>query len=188
MDNFEFCKEHYFFEINRKHQLTNALALPIGLLTVIGGILAYYLKHLVYSGGIVPVLYSALVVVALYFVGKTVYYLICSYHDYTYSYIATPDELLDYHKNLIQHHANNISQADDDLHDYVLEQYSKKASINTWNNDSKSEYLHEANTNLIYSLILILLISAPYFYLNNHDSEKVYKVELTNNEILQLKR
>lgn len=54
----DFCKERYFFEINRKHQLTSSLALPVGLLTVIGGIVACFLKHISVSNNVVQNAYN----------------------------------------------------------------------------------------------------------------------------------
>jgi len=188
MDNLDFCKEHYFFEINRKHQLTSSLALPVGLLTVIGGVVVYYLKYISVSSDIISNIYNILLMVTLFFVGRTVYYLIRSYHNYTYSYIATPDELLDYHQELLNYHNNNCNKADEIFCKYLQNQYSKKASKNTWNNDSKSEFLHKANSNLIYSLIILLMCSIPYFYITNGNTKSVQQVELVGFEKLLHKR
>lgn len=44
MNTHEFFRALYFSEIERKHYLTNALTVPTGIATILGGVIAYYVR------------------------------------------------------------------------------------------------------------------------------------------------
>ena len=66
MDFRKFNKEHYFFEVNRRHQLTCALAIPIGVLTVLGGALLVIARDLEVPLGTLEIIQLSLIMGSLY--------------------------------------------------------------------------------------------------------------------------
>jgi hypothetical protein len=190
MDKHDFLKEHYFFEINRRHQLTSALSIPIGIVALLGGVLAYFLQNIKPSLSWPHIAMIVLLVFALYFVGRTAYFLIRSYHNYTYGYVATPKQFLEYHQQLVEYYraiGSDPVEADNELEKQINEQYAQYATQNTQNNDSKSEYLHRANSSLIYSLILVLACALPYLFLSLTGNGRVQQIEVVGLEKLMEK-
>lgn len=187
MDKHEFLKEHYFFEISRRHQLTSALSIPIGIVAILGGVLAFFLQNIKPSFSPSSLVLTILLVLAVYFVIRTIYFIIKSYHNYTYGYVATPKQLMEYYKQLIEYYksiGSSTDEADKELELQINDQYAHYASQNTRNNDSKSEYLHKANSNLIYSLVLVTVCAGPYLFITQSGEDRVQKFELVGVEKL----
>ncbi len=67
----EIYREHYFFEINRKHQLTSQLGIPIGVLTILGGVIAFFVKSVQYIADVKWIMLAAIVLISMFFLGRT---------------------------------------------------------------------------------------------------------------------
>lgn len=179
----EIYKEHYFFEINRKHQLTSQLGIPIGVLTILGGAIAFFVKSVQYAYDMKFLLLGAAVLISIFFLGRTIYYLIRSYYGFTYRYIPTPQEIEGYKQELSVYYETERAlecDADKEVKEFLSERYAICTHENTINNDSKSAYLHKANTSLIFTLIFVMLCSVPYLSIKFTQPEKVQKIEIIN--------
>jgi len=165
MDIHQFYKEHYFHEANRRHQLTNALAIPIGVLTVIGGALIVVAKHLDTPLTCIELFTLQFLAISSILLLTTIYFLIKSYFNYSYGYIATSQELKDYRDKLIEFYkAESKSEeiAEKDLEEYINSQYAEHTHLNAQSNDLKSYYIHKANGFLIATLLAAFVSSIPY--------------------------
>ena len=184
MDILDLYKEHYFFEINRRHQLTSQLSIPIGILIILGGLGAYISKNISICSKNMKILFIVLLVISTLFFILTIYYLIRSYYGYTYRYIPTPKEIDDYRKQLKEYHervGNSEERVIIEIKEFLTERYAISTHKNTWNNDSKSGFLHKANTALIYTLLSLLLNASLFFWINsNNHANNVQKVEIIN--------
>lgn len=181
----DFYKEHYFNEINRKQELTNALTIPLGVLVIIGGMAAFFARDFEFKSNINSFIFAELLAVATIFIVRTIYFLISSYHNYKYNYLPDPLDLQDYHKSLIEYHVSlggKVEDADKEFEDVIVKKYNNCTHINTWNNDSKSEFLHKANESLIYSLVLILLCVVPYLVHYYSKPDKIQKIEIITSQ------
>ncbi len=192
MNLLDLYKEHYFFEINRRHQLTSQLSIPIGILTVLGGLSAYIVKNNFMCSDDKKLLFAVLLSISSLFFIITIYYLIRSYYGYTYRFIPSPKDINDYKKQLSDYHkklGSSEEKVELELEEFLIERYAIAAHENTWNNDSKSVFLHKANTALIYTLISLLLNASLFYYVNFNNHEKViHKVEIINFDLLKKER
>ena len=77
MDINSFYKEHYFFEINKKQQLTEALVIPIGVLTLLGSIIGFYVqKYKFLKWDSTTYLFCFFLLISVTFISYSIYYLI----------------------------------------------------------------------------------------------------------------
>jgi hypothetical protein len=184
MDVLDLYKEHYFFEINRRDQLTSQLSIPIGILTILGGLGAYLANTISICSKDMKIVFIAILAISTLFFIITIYYLIRSYYGYTYRYIPTPKEIDDYRKQLKEYHervGNSEEQVIIEIKEFLTERYAISTHKNTWNNDSKSGFLHKANKALIYTLVSLLLNASLFFWINsNNHVNNVQKVEIIN--------
>lgn len=183
MDLHQFNKEHYFYEANRRHQLTGALAIPVGVLTVLGGALLVIAKDLDSPLDSMELTQLVLIVVSALMMGVTIFYLVRSYFNYSYGYIATSKELNDYFNGLVEFYSQNGGtqhDAEEELEKYVNSEYASHTHINTANNDRKSYYIHKANGFLIASLVFVILSGLPYVAKSVVDGSEVQKIQIVN--------
>ncbi len=188
MDFHQFNKEHYFFEVNRRHQLTANLAIPIGILTILGGALLVVATAIKTPLGILDIAQLVLLASAAITMSIAIYFLVRSYFNYSYSYIATPKELKDYMDSLIvyyEQNGGNKKDAESELEDYVNSEYAKHTHKNTENNDIKSHYIHRANGYLIASLVLVILAGLPYVAKSVAKAPTIQKMEIVNADALE---
>ena len=111
----------------------------------------------------------------------SIVFLIQSYFNYGYGYIATSLEIITYKKDLEKFHkddagVSNIVQ--DKIEGFVNKEYVKYTDMNTRNNDRKSSFIHKANWALLLSIILIVLAGIPYVIKSIIDGNQVYKIQI----------
>lgn len=181
MDYHQFYKEHYFFELDRKHKLTDALVIPIGVLSVLGGALVVMVKELDVPLNSFELIQLCLIALGAVSICITTCFLTRSYYGYSYSYIATSKELKEYYEGLVAYHESlEDSKQNAALltEEYINSEYAKHTRVNTDNNDKKSGYLHYANGFLIASLVIVIL--AGLFYVVNSliSTPEVMKIEI----------
>ena len=206
--DFDFIKDQYLFELERKNQLRISLNLPTGVLIVLGGLLGFFVKEFPYDFS-TPTTFIFLLFlgIATIFFLKAVYHLIRSFYGRTYVFIETPGELKIYYDKLLQHHRNlsdyykSLEEyygvepresdypkpevlAKQDFQEFLSQKYISATNENTWNNDSKSERLHSANLFLIFTLCSTLVCSVPFLYADLNKPEKIHRIRINNfNEI-----
>lgn len=180
--NNDYFKEHYFFEINRKHQITSSLVIPIGILTVLVSIIGYYFQKFKFESGIITVIFIIMMVPTIYYLFITVYFLFRSYYNQTYRYVPTPLKMKEYYVVLEKYYKEyNIDRdVNSDIQEIINNHYAEATDDNAYRNDSKSAYMHKANTSLIFALIFTMVCFVPYFinHFKNHD--KAQKIEIIN--------
>lgn len=183
MDMHQFYKEHYFHEANRRHQLTNALAIPIGVLTVIAGALIVVAKHIDMPLSRIEGFILMFLVIASILLLVTVCFLTRSYFNYSYGYIATSQELKEYLEKLREVYgadSNSENKANAELEEYINSQYAEHTHRNVQNNDQKSYYVHKANGFLIATLIVAFVSGVPYVIDTIIKPTEAQKIEIVN--------
>ena len=183
MDIHQFYKEHYFHEANRRHQLTNALAIPVGVLTIIGGALIIVAKYLDTPLTCIEIFTLVFLTIASILLLTTIYFLIRSYFNYSYGYIATSQELKDYRDKLIEFYkaeSNPEEKAEKDIEEYINSQYAEHTHLNAQSNDLKSYYIHKANGFLIATLLAAFVSSIPYVVDTVIKPTEPQKIEIIN--------
>ena len=197
MNKIEFLKEWYYKEEERKDCLNNSLNIPIGILTAILAGIYFFSNKFNYTqeSDLLKYLFSIFIIITIIFWSICIYYLLKSYNNLYegYSYKAFPS-------------ANFLNKEEEDLKlylemyrddldssitlDILLQQNLEKTlieciDVNVFNNDKKSAYLHKSKVHLL-NCILALFILCIQFTINyiTHEKEEIYKVQITNNEIM----
>ncbi len=170
MKYFDFYQRNYYFELERRNHLTSTLSIPIGLITVLIGVMSYCIQR--FSFDDYPDFHSLLFVFSAIFSAcfalLSTYFLFRSYHGYQYRYLSDSDDLLSYQKRLLAYyqgksHGDSDSQTKLDFEAVLIEKYSGGATYNAKNNDTKSMFLHKCNEALLILLVSVLILSLLYF-------------------------
>jgi len=185
MDLHEFYKNHYFFELNRKDQLSSAVTIPAGLITLVGGAIIAIFNTIDKPFNCLEKAELFLLILATVTIFVAIFFLIKSYFNYGYGYIATSLKIMTYKKELEDFHkddegADKIVQ--DKIEDFVNKEYVKYTDLNTRNNDRKSSFIHKANWALILSIILIVLAGIPHVVKSAINGDQVYKIQIVKKE------
>lgn len=183
----EFYKSHYDLELTRKTDLTSALTVPVGILSLLIGGLIIMAKELhVPLSSTEKTVAVAIAASAISLVVST-YFLVRSLYNFAYGYIATPLEIQQYQADLIAFHEgagmsspDAKKTAEEEALDYVDSEYAKYADRNSKNNDIKSTFLHRANSAMIAAVVFAGVAGVAYVYNSVVMPAQVPKVEVTN--------
>ncbi|MDB4077694.1 hypothetical protein N9537_07600 [Porticoccaceae bacterium] len=171
-DLFEFHQRMYFHELEARDKISSRLQLPLAILLAT---ISFYgvltkgieLDSLAQKNG----LYLTLLAISFISVSIASVFFVRALWGHSYEYIPTTDETEDYNDLLISKY-KEFDNCDDlvsnYLESYLRKAYSKCATKNTHVNDNRSELLHNCNSFLILSAVLLL---ATYVFSN------IYKIE-----------
>lgn len=183
----DYYKEHYFLEATRRNELTNALSIPLGILSLLIGGLTVIARGIHLPLSSTSILLLALMTVAVVFILRTVYFLIRSYYNYEYGYAPTPLEIKTYKEELIAYYLAlgespdaAIQKAESEALQHVDAEYAAHADRNAKNNNRKSSFMHNANSALIGAIIFTLPIVATYLVTSIRTVPEPQKVEIVN--------
>lgn len=174
-------KERYAYEFEHRERLRNAVNIPLGVLIVLGGILATMYRGYLFIPDRLTWLFLWLFTTAIYFFCRTTYYLICSYHGHSYATLPLTQDMERYRKTLVEWHkefGEGERSAEHEYSRYVEVSLAEAADHNAVANATKSEYLFRANAALIYCGILVALSFLPSAVQERQRPDPVYKVEL----------
>jgi hypothetical protein len=161
----DFLKNRYDFELERKNKLTGDLALPIGVLSGLGGLAAAMARSFTYS---IPALTASFLVC---FILAAVGFLVClvflgrAYLAQTYEYLPL---LADLDRSFEEFQVFNVyvrdtggtneATFDDELRKRII----KAADRNTLSNDQRAKWLHFSRIMLFVVVGLMALTGLPY--------------------------
>jgi len=185
MDLHEFYKNHYFFELNRKDQLASAVTIPAGLITFIGGAIIAILNTIDKPFNCLEITELFLLILATVAILVSIFFLIKSYFNYGYGFIATSLEIMKYKKELEEFYNDDEDKdkiVQNKIESFVNKEYVKYTDLNTRNNDRKSSFIHKANWALIFSIILMVLAGIPHVVKSAIDGDLVYKIQIVKKQ------
>ena len=164
---YRLVKERYLWEHERKNELNNIISIPLGLMSVFTGCLAYFFNNQPKnSNTFLFILYYISIAMSIMCL---IFCLFCFYFHqtgYTYCYISSPDKLFEYEQNYIKSFRDNNVEIDYDVINekvclFLYEQYSKAATQNKMNNEKKIKCYRY----LIISITLCTILLGATFYL-----------------------
>jgi hypothetical protein len=181
----DFYKDHYTLEVTRRHELTSALAIPFGVLSLLLGGLVVVAKEIHFPLDDLKIIQLVAAVASLIAVLATTYFLFRSYFNYEYGYVPTPLEIKSYRDNLLVYYvltglAPDVATktAEDETLEYIDSEYAIHTHRNTANNDKKSAFLHRANGALILSVVFTVVAGVPYIAHSIVTPAEVQKIEV----------
>lgn len=183
----DFYKSHYDLEIVRKTDLTAALSIPVGVLSLLVGALVILAKELHVPLSNPETLQAVALAISAAASLTSGYFLFRSLYDFAYGYVATPLEIHQYYVELAAFHkANGVadpdakSLAEEETLDYIDTEYAKYADRNSKNNDIKSTYLHRANGAMVAAVLCASVGAGAYIWNSIISAATISKVEVVN--------
>lgn len=183
----KFYKSHYVLEVTRKTDLTAALSLPVGILSLVVGALVVMAKELHFPLNVGEQVQLVVIVISAFACTMSGYFLFRSLYNYEYGYAPTPLQLKEYKESLVKFHqsnghsqlvANNLAETE--TLDYIDAEYAKNADRNATNNDVKSAFLHRANGAIIAAGLCGAIAGVAYVFNSISSPQPIQKIELIN--------
>lgn len=179
----EHLKEHYFFELNRKQQLEGALALPVAVLTGLGGVAFSFAQSFHYAANVRCTAFISALSGITICLGLSFYFIVRASFPFKYSTVPSPQELLTYVDSTKQYYRSlNESElkADRDFETEIKKAYAEATTTNALNNRTKAANLYKANLALIAAVVFLAISAIPYFIDARMTPKAVQKIEVTN--------
>ena len=187
----EDLKDCYKFELERKDKLSTSLTLPVGVLTIIGGLLGLILRDFSFREQRLSWFFGVAVAAGAILFVVSVVLIILAYYRYRYEYVPTPREMRE-HEEKLQKYYEQIPGAGKDLaaqkaagymETMIAQLYEDAISANAKNNDTKSAYIHNASSFLIGSLTCVMIATIPYTIDARGKGKEVYEVKVVNPQV-----
>lgn len=186
--NSRLYQEHYREEWQRRTEIESTYNLPVTVFTVLGGAIFLLARGHRFNSEPVSLAFFGLIAAAALFYVMAVANLVRSMYGYTYERIPTSKQLGDHYDALVRFHVNagrTERDAHKDFESYVNARYAQATDVNTWNNVSKSEFLHQSNRWLIAAFAAVGLASLPALYHAQAQAEEAQLVQLSGPIIVQ---
>lgn len=158
-------KERYDFELLRREQLTSALALPVAVLSALGGALIAMTRSFSYQSGALNNIFGFIVTMDVVAFAICLFDLARVYHRQTYSYLPllgdmeqSRQEFMSFAESLAGGEAEVLHEFDNELRRRII----AAADKNTRNNDDRSGLLYWARVALFAVLTLTAAAGVPY--------------------------
>lgn len=202
MDNFEFYKEMYFKENDRRMEVQNSMNIPIAVITATASVLFYLITTMNYGDG-KSNNYIFILLIGISIMGLliSIYNLIRAFGEffkgYEYSSIPYAQQLYDWNIELEKYYENIGNSSDDAIKHfdkYITENLIKHTDHNMYVNDKKFAYIFKSKKNLVFSIIFTLLSVVPFLFSKyttvkeNPQTTKIYLVKMPNKFYLELNK
>lgn len=167
MNTHEFFRALYFSEIERKQHLTNALTVPTGIATILGGIIAYYVRTFDWQDvDAIGVVFIVLLFVSVLLLGLMIYHLGKSYRRKPYSYLAYANELKAHYDMLVAEAGEAPTAkalAESIFEEHVNNQLAAYAMSNANHNEQREADLVRSHRYMVATLIFLALCAIPFY-------------------------
>ncbi len=175
MERETFYKDQYDQTLEIKNEINNSPSIQAGILTALIAGLFFIASSFSYnSNKLLAISFSAIGILSIYSLGRSVYYLINAFSDfrrgYTYAYINDADTLDIYFQNLVEFyttepglpHHQAIEISEKEFAKYVTKKLIENATVNQKTNGYKSFQRFLCDKFITYSLISLSLLLIPY--------------------------
>jgi hypothetical protein len=172
----------YKDELRNRERVLGNVAVPIGLLTVLGGLIGTMVRSYTTSSDTLGYLFGWLSFVAASLFVVAAYSLFRSIHGHVYKIIPPAAELKDYELKLIEWHikyGDGVEHGEADFQHQLEEMYIEAADINRNVNIRKSEYLFRANGAIAYCAFLAAAAFVPFLIAERSRPPVEYRVAVT---------
>lgn len=204
MNRLNFYIDWFYKEADRQTSLNESLNIPIGILTVVFGLLFFMFANFSFSleeNVTIEMLFLLFLVITSVLGVAVILYLFASYIGFFtgngYKALPVPYKLNKQYKELEQYIEENKQLLDKNItadsiyEEQLMEMLSDYIDYNVETNDRKMSYLYRAKQLLFVCVISVMLCAIPFsihFY-SNKEKENVQKIEIHNlYEILNSKK
>lgn len=173
---YKVVKERYFWEHERKNELNNSISIPVGIISVLIGCIAYFFNNEPQvSNLLLFVLYWIFIFLSIVCLFFCLFCFFFHQTGYTYCYISSPDKLYEYEKNYIENFQKNNVKVDYEIinskvSEFLYKQYVDASTKNKENNERKVKFYRY----LIISLTMCIIFLGASFYCRiNLESQEI---------------
>ena len=165
---FKLYEKLYFHEIDMRERLNSRLQIPLTIIAILLGFLAFMLQNKCSKvGNISEVVFWILFVFSIITISLSILFFILSWYSYKHKLLPSATSTDQYKRDLLEHfkdHEDPNKIVEKYLKEYLYDYYRDFSSENTIINDKKSFFLHLTNLFLIISVVLLFLTFIPYYF------------------------
>ncbi|UTC83813.1 hypothetical protein [Treponema denticola] len=169
---YNYVKERYEYEQERKNQLNNMISIPLGLISVLFGFLAYFFGNLPPSNSarILLLIFYFFLVLSILALINCIIFFVRHQIGYDYAYIADPNDIDNYKKRLIEYYktqgkTNICELVTGELRETLYNFYLDGSQINIKNNEKKIKMYRSLIISIIINIILFSITFCFRFFL-----------------------
>jgi len=186
MDQFDFHKELYHIENDRRYTISESLSIPIAIVTGLLSFLFYLVTSFDYTqDGCMECGFLLFAVIGGIPLCVAVYSLIRAFSNLTtgfeYKGLPYPKDLLDHRQKLVAYYTQygkGEPEANEKYQQYLIEKFAEHADHNTLVNDQKTRHVFNAKRSMVYALVGIGLACIPFGYNFFHKADPIDRVEV----------
>jgi len=196
MSSFEFYKELYHLENQRRETINNSLSIPLAILTgLVAGVYVLFTTFPFDQNLITTICFSILLICGIFSMGYSSFYLCkvivkklnwrSARSSFEYKAIADPTSLLRWNESLESTFAGDPDEERLILSEFqrqLREQFVECAHHNQKVNDDKVEEALISKLTAVYSLIFFFLSIIPYVIAYLHKNDEIYRVQIENSK------
>jgi len=177
MDRFEFYKEWYYKESDRKFEITNASNIPITINIALGTALFYLVTNYKFTKDcwidfifiILSVVFALLIFISCFYLIKSFRIKIKEVNGFEYEELPYAYELEKWYNELLSYNEDNKDKTNEDFENGVLINLINSVQNNTYVNDKKHSYMYKSKQSIslaVASLVLVISMFLINFYTN----------------------
>jgi len=186
MNTFDFYKELYYHEIDRKGKLDSYVNIPISIISAIVAILYFLFSNFEYDiNYIITITFIVAIGITLIFVTVSIVHLLKLYNNFSsghkYSFFPFASELNKYHDELQDYYSDNEhnkSKGAEEFNEYLIDNAIKHIDHNMIKNDSRSLTLYKTKKYLLFTLLFLFLTLIPFGFNFFQKTDEIQKIEI----------
>lgn len=184
----EFFQHLYDEEWSRRAEVREATALPAGVLTLLAGVLLFYVRTYSFPGGWLSTVFDVSTALAAGAFLAATYSLVRSLFGPPYRRLPWPSEMHFYYEELVccdQARGGATGGVEQKFEHFLVDRYVDAADRNSVNNANSGEYLHKANRAVVVALVFVAIAAYPIVMDFRHAQREPQKVEIVNAREMQ---
>ena len=165
MNQLEFFKELYFYELKKKENVSSSLNLPTTLLVVLMGAMSFLIRsHIQYFEGIntISIIFSLLVIITTVFFIKVFYFLFKALIGYDYKYLPRSRDIRNLFDYWTKFNRDDEKEESKSIEDDLIDLYTEIIDNNMKNNLRRIAFRYKTFKNMLYAVIAIISASVPF--------------------------
>ncbi len=189
MDKFEFYKELYHKENDRKSEITNSYRIPVVVISALASGAYFLLIHYTFQlTKYLDWIFICLLSFTILCILTSCYYMIRAFNtfkSFDYKGIPPVNMLEDWHKELLKYYKKDKRKTSKEFKKGVTNHFIESIQYNTEINDRKHGFIYKSKQFSAIGLTFLILCFVPYLY--NHFSipQKLEKTEVLDKDYIK---
>ena len=182
-DMYQFFKDAYEFEHQRKDALNARLSLIFTALIVIIGAVTYFINNINFTPiNIFKIIFFIPLVITLILIAFAFFFLYKCLFSYKYRYVSRPNKIINYITKIKNYNekSSNTIDINEKIENLLNLQHSDSSTKNRANNKIKNGYFIRALRAIFVASIFVGLSAIPYYIIKVGEPKKIVYVNVKN--------